>query len=232
MKRRDFLLAAAGVAAPRSSVDFSQLPNFCSHEHWGSIDSIGTFPGGYRADIEPGAVPGRRTGFMDLLLDPYFRGWLRSGGTDLTKISPSAEPGWESFKLLRQAIEDQRFTGAYQCIRRGILQLYGIDLDKLNRQTAGQLDSMIAKRYQDPFRWYKTAMQRAHFSELIRIVHPEFYVSDVNPETAAEEKAFTHTLMRIDLFTAFQEQLGLKLNSTKALVEVVVIDKVSRPSEN
>jgi uncharacterized protein (TIGR03435 family) len=35
-----------------------------------------------------------------------------------------------------------------------------------------------------------------------------------------------------DLFTAFQEQLGLKLNSTKALVEVVVIDKVSRPSEN
>jgi hypothetical protein len=57
MKRRDFLLAAAVVAAPRSSLDFSQLPNFCSHEHWGSIDSIGTFPGGYRADIEPGAVP-------------------------------------------------------------------------------------------------------------------------------------------------------------------------------
>ena len=35
-----------------------------------------------------------------------------------------------------------------------------------------------------------------------------------------------------DLFTAFQEQLGLKLDSTKALVEVSVIDKVSRPSEN
>jgi uncharacterized protein (TIGR03435 family) len=35
-----------------------------------------------------------------------------------------------------------------------------------------------------------------------------------------------------DLFTAFQEQLGLKLNATKAPVDVLVIDKVSKPSEN
>lgn len=35
-----------------------------------------------------------------------------------------------------------------------------------------------------------------------------------------------------DLVTAFQEQLGMKLESTKAPVDVVVIDKVSRPSEN
>ena len=35
-----------------------------------------------------------------------------------------------------------------------------------------------------------------------------------------------------DLFTAFQEQLGLKLQATKAPVTVLVIDKVSRPSEN
>jgi bla regulator protein blaR1 len=35
-----------------------------------------------------------------------------------------------------------------------------------------------------------------------------------------------------DLFTAFQEQLGLKLDATKALVDVLVIDRVSKPSEN
>ena len=35
-----------------------------------------------------------------------------------------------------------------------------------------------------------------------------------------------------DLFTAVQEQLGLKLDATKALVDVLVIDRVSRPSEN
>ena len=35
-----------------------------------------------------------------------------------------------------------------------------------------------------------------------------------------------------NLVTAFQEQLGMRLESTKAPVDVIVIDKVSRPSEN
>ena len=35
-----------------------------------------------------------------------------------------------------------------------------------------------------------------------------------------------------DIFTAFQQQLGLKLQSTKAVVDVMVIEKVERPSPN
>jgi uncharacterized protein (TIGR03435 family) len=35
-----------------------------------------------------------------------------------------------------------------------------------------------------------------------------------------------------NLFAAFQQQLGLKLESTKAPVDVMVIDKVEKPSEN
>ena len=35
-----------------------------------------------------------------------------------------------------------------------------------------------------------------------------------------------------DLFIAIQQQLGLKLEATKAPVDVMVIDKVGRPSEN
>jgi uncharacterized protein (TIGR03435 family) len=35
-----------------------------------------------------------------------------------------------------------------------------------------------------------------------------------------------------DLFTAMQQQLGLKLESTKAPAEILVIDRVEKPSEN
>ena len=35
-----------------------------------------------------------------------------------------------------------------------------------------------------------------------------------------------------DLFTAIQQQLGLKLDSMKTPVDVIVIDHVERPSEN
>jgi uncharacterized protein (TIGR03435 family) len=34
------------------------------------------------------------------------------------------------------------------------------------------------------------------------------------------------------IFTALQEQLGLKLESTKAPVDILVIDHIERPSEN
>jgi predicted TIM-barrel fold metal-dependent hydrolase len=208
MKRRTFLFTAACAATPPTTLEFSKLPNFCSHEHWGSIDSIGTVPEGFRADMEPGARPTRRTGFMDLLLEPYFRGWLADGGTELTALSARGrafrdlmrESAWEAFTLLRPALERHRFTGVYQCTRRGILRLYGTDLDRLDQRGAAALDSAVASRYANPFPWYRTAMRQAHFSELTRIVHPEFYTAEANPETAAEEKAFTHTMMRIDPF--------------------------------
>jgi uncharacterized protein (TIGR03435 family) len=35
-----------------------------------------------------------------------------------------------------------------------------------------------------------------------------------------------------DIFTAFQEQLGLKLEATKTRVRVFVIDSAHKPSEN
>jgi uncharacterized protein (TIGR03435 family) len=35
-----------------------------------------------------------------------------------------------------------------------------------------------------------------------------------------------------DIFTAFEQQLGLRLQATKALVDVMVIDRIERPSPN
>jgi len=35
-----------------------------------------------------------------------------------------------------------------------------------------------------------------------------------------------------DIFTAFEQQLGLKLQATKAVVDVMVIDRIEKPSAN
>ena len=58
----------------------------------------------------------------------------------------------------------------------------------------------------------------------------EFHFPNASPAQRAAALAAADALP--DLFTAFQEQLGMKLGATKAPAEVLVIDKVSKPSEN
>jgi uncharacterized protein (TIGR03435 family) len=51
-------------------------------------------------------------------------------------------------------------------------------------------------------------------------------------EAAGEAPAASGTEQLPSLFTALQEQLGLKLDSTKGPVDTIVVDKVEMPSEN
>jgi len=51
------------------------------------------------------------------------------------------------------------------------------------------------------------------------------------PESAPESGAIAEPTS-LSIFTAIKEQLGLKLESTKAPVEILVIDHVEKPSEN
>src|SRR5437879_7517112 len=147
----------------RELLDLSALPNFCAHEHWGSIDSIGIAAEGFRADVERGASPRGRTGVLDLFIEPYFRGWLAGAGTNLDELAKprgitfkelAKQSAWEAFSALRSALAQQRFTGIYQCTRRGLLGLYGIDLNELNAQSCSRLDEAIARNYASHFGWY------------------------------------------------------------------------------
>lgn len=60
------------------------------------------------------------------------------------------------------------------------------------------------------------------------------FVLDYAPEpgTPAIDEPAARELSLPSIFTALQEQLGLKLESTKATVEILVIDHAQRPSEN
>jgi predicted TIM-barrel fold metal-dependent hydrolase len=194
-------------------LDLTALPNFCAHEHWGSIQSMMTPEDVFLADRQQGTTPHRRTGLIDLLVDPYFGGGLAAAGTDVNALAKAAgaadmralaaDSPARAMAALRPALRPQLLTGYFQTIRRGILHLYGVDIwspDGTSADPAAidELDAAVAANYARLFDWYREAMGRVHFSELIRPVHPEFYARIQSKDSAAAEATFTHHIMRID----------------------------------
>lgn len=217
-------------------IDLSDLPNFCTHEHWGSIDSIGHAPeqNGYRGDTTAGALPLHDTSIWDLFLDPYEGGWLHvsqknpnikakeAGYNDIRQWwlqSPA-----EALKAFQEVVRSSVITGGFQCTRRGIQMLYGKDLGKFALKDWKWVDEQVSKRYQQPFNWYEQAMKRAHFSELIRPVHPEFYFLKQNDESKLKEASFTHTVLRIDPFLDLWNENNKRRNQLSDIVGIDPVD--------
>ena len=203
MNRRTFTaLPALAFAQGALEQRIAALPNFCSHEHWGSIRSIGSLPEGFRADVECGATPAGRTGVLDLLLDPYARNWYSSGGAKVPQ--PDTASPWKTFAEIRPILDKHRLTGVYQCSRRGIQKLHGFDIDRVrDEKTFRAVDDAIASSYSAIFDWYRKAMKLARFSELIRIVQPEYYFRGQDSASGKQERAFTRTILRVDPFLDF-----------------------------
>jgi len=211
------------------------LPNFCAHEHWGSIASFGMHGDCFAADFEAGALPRRQTNLVDIVLDPYLADQIAQAGVDVDEIAREADApdirelaersAVRAFALLHRALARHRLTGTYQCIRRGLRELYGTDIAQAGDRDLRGLSSRIARNYEAPFRWYREAMRKARFSGLIRPVHPEFFYlkapgggasraaasTAARTGTAAEELAFTKPILRIDPLLAMgpDQPLGL-----------------------
>src|SRR4051812_38211981 len=95
-------LSAVAGARAQGRLALSAVPNFCSHEHWGSIDSIGTIPGGFRCDYEQGARPRGATGLADLLIEPYLRGVMLSSGVNRDLLMRGS--GWDWYQKVQQVL--------------------------------------------------------------------------------------------------------------------------------
>lgn len=215
------LFAASGEASPtvpaipskEDTVDIEALPNFCAHEHWGSFAAIGSDTEGFRADTEAGAVPRRSVSIWDLVLDPYLGGWIASTGVHWDEMAKAAgakdflawwrENPHAALDSMRPHLERQQFTGAFQCIQRGIQFLHGIDVGSMNAAEWLRAETAIASAYQDLFGWYAQAVKKANFTGVARPVHPEFYYRTGDINAAARERTFTHTLLRIDPLLEF-----------------------------
>jgi len=190
ISRRNLLLQLNAAAPPQrgqadSSVplDFSGLPNCCSHEHWGSVSSIGRLPGGHRADFECGALPGERTGLLDLVVDPYFRNWATRGGANFDELVADSgvkfddyakRSSWDAWCRIQPVLRRHQFAGVVQCVRRGVLKLYGSDLLSLDQRSFASLSEAIGSRYAAIFGWYRSAMRQAHFSDLSYGTHFQY----------------------------------------------------------
>jgi predicted TIM-barrel fold metal-dependent hydrolase len=224
---------------PGKVINLQTLPNFCSHEHWGSIESIGMAPEqeGFRADTTAGARPHRATSIWDLVLDPYMGSTMVSNGFDLQAMPkangyPSQREWWnadpgKALEKFNSEFDAFQFTGIFQCLRRGIKKLYNTDLATFKPDDWKKADTAINENYQHIFAWYRNAMTKASFSELIRPVHPEFYTTQETSPSAEEELSFTHTIMRIDPLLDMWKPTSLRRDTLSAITGIEPADAVS-----
>jgi hypothetical protein len=72
--------------------------------------------------------------------------------------------------------------GMFPMRRAGFIAFILTDISHFNMEEWKLLDISIQKRYSDIFGWYSQAMKKANFSELIRPVHPAFYIQEETPQ--------------------------------------------------
>ena len=125
-------------------------------------------------------------------------------------------------KLTVSAADPNAFPGIGFGREPGVISLIGRNTG-LNGVANGLQSNILDKpvvdrtgltgRYDFQLRFTPDPIQLANFSGL-------------EPPAAADLNAPP------DIFTAFEQQLGLKLQATKAVVDVMVIDRIERPSPN
>ncbi len=199
-----------GSAEPKelARIELDGIAICCTHEHWGSLVSFGMTREGFRADVLRGALPQRTTGLFDVILDPYFSGWLAGSGVDLGAVARDAgvpslhgaspDDVARCWRALRPHVSAFGMTGAYQTLRIGLRSLHGIDIAMDSVGAVVQLDRKVGEAYASLYAWYEMAMKKARLIRPIRPVHPEFFwKSDDAGDPSGEDRVF-RPILRID----------------------------------
>jgi uncharacterized protein (TIGR03435 family) len=150
---------------------------------------------------------------------PIYALVVAKGGVKLKESAPEVisadttnEPDWKSGRGMMRM--NYTVAGAYT------INAIGVKIDALVGQLAGTLSAKVEDR-----------------TELKGKYDFELRYSNENEQAMAPSPSGTSSAALSDstapsLFEAIQEQLGLKLESRKGTVEVIVIDHIERPSEN
>lgn len=162
MKRREFLQIITGGAvgaclsrtsamgaAPRSHssqmgrtspgvLDLSEIPNFCSHEHW-STTTVGSADGERKQGVTP-------AGPVDVSC------FIR-GGHNANTVE-------ECRKYWSQRRRRFGLSGNFQYVRRGIHALHGQDLAQDDPEVWAAASASITKAYEDLHGWTPKAISR------------------------------------------------------------------------
>jgi uncharacterized protein (TIGR03435 family) len=171
------------------------------------------------------------------------QGWMDSDRYDILANAPGeTAPSREDERLMLQSLLADRFQLKLHTETRDS-SVYALvaakNGPKLKVSTAGEYSQSVSGRRSALETFAKATMQQLanHLSSYVgrpvldKTGLPAAYDFTLNwtPDSGGQPNP---DLNGVDLFTALQEQLGLKLESQKAPIEMLVIDRAEKPSEN
>ena len=165
----------------------------------------------------------------------------------VAKAEGETPPTREQFREMLQTLLADRFQLKIHKEQRE-MPVYALILGKNGtKMKESAPDAATGGRMQVVDRNYQITIPRAGMSEVVDAVANAFLDRPVvdrtgltgsydlklvyTPETRANRMSEPST-SDVTIFTAVQEQLGLKLEPQKAMVDILVIDRVEKPTEN
>jgi uncharacterized protein (TIGR03435 family) len=244
------LIAAAFSAAPQLRAQ-PQAPTPMTFEvasirpHAGEVTQVAVFISGPQVRIVAYGLTG-------LIMDAFHRqryqisglqGWMDSDRYDIVANAPTEDaPTSANVETMVRALLVERFGLKFHLEKREspvYALVVGKSGPKLKESTADHLSVTVRSARSNQLTVAKATMDLLAIQLSSSVDRPVFdktglrgfydvtldWTSDYGGPPAADPNG-------VDIFTALQEQLGLKLEPQKAPIEMLVIDHAQRPSEN